>query len=657
MNMNTSIRNRISTLILFLMSVLCVHAGITTYTFTSATWASRVGTEKTDLKTDGWVSQKDAYGYESSSNPNFQTGVKVTAAYSGAGAISVRSFTAVRRLTFNYATTTKGVGYIRVQIGDNNPIDSVVAISTANHDVTIVLPNEQTGKISFSVFCTKNSIYLSSVTVRAEEGGGTFMNSHFELVTDVSQLRDSDQIIIGVRKENVSYVMGYFDETVSQNNIHAIKGAYTQDRTSVGANDEAIYTLHKTELNNQTAWIIQDELRYENAYLVANGGSTKNKLALWTSVYDGGTYGNYGYWSISVRPDGTATVMNLGNSLGKYLQYNASNSPTLFACYQAEGAQTPICIYRETDPIASDSSVIVAPLVQFGTIVVNGEMKGSKTITINANRLGEDIHVYLKNKLSVFSISSEFLDRDGDNLTVSYNVAQSGKFCDTLVMESGDIRTEVSVLLTAVQPMSIAEVVTMPDYATVYLQPVVVTKKYDTYIFVRDETGSMLIYDNGDGISGKRYGADLKAGDVLTGVKGRYSNYYGVPELAPDDAFSVSASEMCEPEILYVVDSVDVCRYVRFENVTIDGSNKLNGIACIDKFNVGITQNMTCNLDAIVMISWDEIQLWVVRQEYGATDLEQTSVTNNTSIYNLLGIPVDNTYRGVVVRRGIKTVQ
>ncbi|MBQ0118936.1 MAG: hypothetical protein MJZ88_01135 [Paludibacteraceae bacterium] len=649
---------RISTLVLFLISVLCLHAGMTTYTFTSATWTSRVGTDKTDLKTDGWISQKDAFGYESSTNPNFQTGAKVTSAYSGAGATSVRSFTSVRRLTFNYATTTKGAGSIRVQVGNNEPIDSVLSISTANHDITIVLPEQQTGNISFSVVCTKNSIYLSSVTIRAEEGGGgEFLRSRFELVTDVKQLQDSDQIIIGVKKEGVPYIMGYFDETVSQNNIHAIKGVYTPDRTSIGTNDEAIYTLHRTTLNGQTAWIIQDEIRYEEAYLVANGGRTKNKLALWTSVYDGGTYGNYGYWSISVQPDGTATIMNLGNSLGKYLQYNASNSPTLFACYQTEGSQTPVCIYRETAPIASDSAVIIAPLVQFGTIVMNGETTGSKTITVNANRLSEDIHAYIKGRSSIFSVSSELLDRDGDNLTLSYKVKNPGKYCDTLVLESGMVRMEVSVLLTAIQPIKIAEAVAMPDYATAYLQPVVVTKKFDTYIFVRDETGSMLIYDNGDGASGKRYGADVKTGDVLTGVVGRFSNYYGVPELAPYNAFSIQSHGMCEPETVVTIDSADVCRYVRLTQVTIDENNRLNGVSCVDKFNAGITPDRVCTLDAIVMISWDELQLWVVRQKYEETSLEQTNATDDAPAYNLLGIPINQTYRGVVISNGKKHLQ
>lgn len=650
---------RISILIsLTIIGMLNLHAGMTTYTFNSATWTSRVGTEKTDQKTDGWISIKDASDYESSTNPNFQTGAKVTKSYSGAGATSVRSFTSVRRITFNYATTTKGAGSIRVQVGDNTPIDSVVTISTANHDVTIILPEQQTGKITFIVLCTTNSIYLSSITIRAEEGGGDeFMSSHFELVTDVNQLQDSDQIIIGVKKEGVPYIMGYFDETVSQNNIHAIKGYYSQDRTTVSGNDEAIYTLHKTTLKGQTTWIIQDELRYEEAYLVASGGRTKNKLALWTSVYDAGTYGNYGYWSIAIQSDGTATIMNMGNSLGKYLQYNASNSPTLFACYQTEGAQTPVCIYRETAPIASDSAVIIAPLVQFGTVVLNGESSGSKTITINANRLTEDIHASFKGGSSNFSISSELLDRDGDNLTISYHVAEAGHYSDTLVLQSGSVRTEVSVLLTAIQPMTIAEAVAQPDYATVFLKTVQVTKKFDTYIFVRDETGSMLIYDNGDGASGKRYGADLKAGDMLTGVTGKFSNYYGVPELAPLAAFSVQGNQAVEPEVVTKIDSADVCRYVRLSNIKIDEGNMLCGAQCVDKFNVGFTTDVLCTLDAIVMISWDNIQLWVTNQEWQETGLENITPASDAPMYNLLGLPVDDSYHGVVIQGGVKYIR
>ena len=171
--------------LLYILLLCTTHtfAGITTYTFTNPQWASKQGTVACDGKTDGWISDKDGTEYNSS----YQIGVKVTAQGTGAGATSVQSFTNVRRLTINYATTTKGQGSIRVQIGENSPIDSLFTLSNPhNRDLTIVLPEEQTGKITFIVNCTKNSIFLNSISIRSAEGASPeFTQSAFRLGTIV----------------------------------------------------------------------------------------------------------------------------------------------------------------------------------------------------------------------------------------------------------------------------------------------------------------------------------------------------------------------------------------------------------------------------------------------------------------------------------------
>lgn len=293
-------------LYILLLCTTNVFAGITTYTFTDKQWASKQGTIACDGKTDGWISDKGGAEYSSL----YQIGVKVTAKGTGAGATSVQSFTNVRRLTINYATTTTGKGSIRVQIGENSPIDSLFTLSNPyNRDLTIVLPEEQTGKITFTVNCTKNSIFLNSISIRSAEGASPeFTQSAFRLVTDVHTLRDSDQVIFGIADGTTPMLMGYYNETVSKNNIHAISGTYSADRNTVNANDNAIYTLRKVaDSNGDTAYIFQDELRYEEAYLVANGGKTKNKLALWTN-YTSKEYGDYGIWTMSIARDGAAQL-------------------------------------------------------------------------------------------------------------------------------------------------------------------------------------------------------------------------------------------------------------------------------------------------------------------------------------------------------------
>lgn len=645
------------------VALLHSYAGITTYTFISKDWKSQVNATTCDGTTDGWVCDKEAYeysyGYTDEQNRIYSRGVSVKTSTSNAGATSVVTFEEVRGIDINFCqNASKGKGSIFVQVGENTPHELVInrpqkSMGQYNRDTTLQIATAETGKIRFWVTCTENSININTLSIRSNNGGSSpFTTDTYQLVTDISQLQDSDQIIIGVQDPTVNNIMGYFDEALSSNNIHAIRGKYSEDRMQVAADDNAIYTLHKTELNGEVAFYIEDNVRYECAYLVANGGQTKNKLALWDKLYDSKTYGNYGYWNINIAQNGEATIMNLGNSKGKYLQYNASNNPPLFGCY-AELSQTPVCIYRRVEALG-DTMAIVAPLTNFGTVLLrSGEASGSQTIQVNANRLTEDISVVLKHG-APFHLSTTTIDRDGGNLTISYQATEAGNFVDTLVFSSGDITCQAPVMLRAIAPATVSQAVQSADFETVYLDSVVVTKKFDSYIFVRDHTGSMLIYDTGDG-AGKRYGAGLANGHVLRQVVGRFRNYYGVPEISPTQAWNVETNKItCLPEeITTIVDSADVCRYVRLTDVVIDEQNiatapQINSVTVVDAFNTGIITTLTTQLDAIVMWSWNALELWCVSQEVTEeTGTDNITTNNNPTIRkaiidNQLVIYIDN---------------
>lgn len=642
----------LSLAILLLLSTFSAAAGITTYTFTAPDWQSQVGSTACDGNSDGWLSDKPASDYSAGRTDAqgrlYGCGVSVKTGSSEAGATSVLTFEEVRQITFNFCqNSSKGQGIIHVQVGDNEPHHLTIAKpansgeGTYNRDSVMRFTTSESGKIRFWITCTENAVNLNTITVRSKSGGANpFTFDTYQLVTDASQLSDSDQIIIGVHQPGINRVMGYFDETVSRNNIHAIAGKYTSDRSQIAPDDRAIYTLRRAELNGNPAFYIQDELRYEEAYLVASGGKTKNTLAVWNRLTDAKTYGNYGYWDITVAADGRATLMNLGNSLGRYLQYNATHD--LFGCYADAGSQTPVSIYRCV-PALGDTAAIVAPLANFGTVCMQGNhISGAKTLTVNANGLSHDIMVSLKHG-APFSLSTTQMDRDGDQLTITYDATLAGNYCDTLLLRAGDITAEAIVLLQVVKPLKVADAVHAADYATVYLDTVVVTKKYDTYIFVRDATGSMLIYDSGTA-DGKRYGSGLENGHVLTGVIGRFWNYYGVPELSPVSSWHVEKDKVtCLPESFsdfapdgapVSVDFAWVCRYVRFADAVIDDSNMASSAALApilveDAFHTGLTIGQPATLDAIVMRSHDVMQLWCVRQAVH-TDLTTTlSVSEN----------------------------
>ena len=658
------------TFLLFLFP-LSVAAGVTTYTFTSKTWASKVGATVCDGITDGWKCDQEAYEYSAGRTAAdgrlYSCGVGVKTSTTGAGATSVQTFQGVRRVTINFCqNSSKGKGTIHVQVGENDPQSIVVnrpAVSgegVYNRDSIVLFEAPQDGAIKFWVDCTENGIYINSISIRSASGGSSvFTMDTYQLVTDVTQLQDSDQVIFGVYQEGVNYIMGYYDEFESVNNIHAIKGRYTADRMQVDADDRAVYTLRIADLNGEIAYIFQDELRYEEAYLVASGGQTKNRLALWTDVVSEKSYGNYGYWDIEIENGGEAVITNLGTSRSKIIQYNAQNNPTLFACY-AERSQTPVCLYRRVEAMG-DVAAIIAPMVNFG---ITTETFGAKTIEINANLLSEDIQVTHTNT-QFFSLSSELLDRDGDVLTITYNVTQAGHYTDTLLFTSGDVQTTALVLLHVENRKTVREAVESVDHAVVYLKDVVVTKKYDNYIYVRDTTGSMLLFDRGDGVTGKRYGANLKAGDPLFGVVGRFINYFGVPEISPTEQFRVGTNSEVLPEQAGVsIDSADVCRYMVLDSAVVNGWTELvyNGktYAVENKFKLAsfITgvPTRTC-----VMVSYDYsvVTLYIVKQdtysEPQGLDTIGTSAFKNR-IIERNGILYVETEQGLYTLQGEKVI-
>ena len=641
---------------------LYLLAGVTTYTFTSVKWASKVDATVCDGSTDGWVCDKEATEYAEgrldAEKRLYSKGVGVKTGTSGAGATSVLAFEDVRRITFNFCqNSSDGRGVIHVQVGSNEPQSIVVNKPAAsgegvyNRDSIVTFSTPESGKIRFWVDCTKNAIYINSISSRSSTGGSSvFTMDTYQLVTDEALLQDSDQVIFGVFKDGVNYIMGYFDEWESANNIHAIKGRYSSDRMQVEPDERAIYTLRIADLNGQKAYVFQDELRYEEAYLVASGGQTKNRLAVWTDVVDSKTYGNYGFWTIQIENGGEAVITNLGNSKSKIIQYNASNSPTLFACY-ADRSQTPVCLYRRVEAMG-DVAAIVAPFVNFGTTI---EPTGTRTIEVNANKLTEDISATLTDG-SVFRLSADVLDRDGDRLTVSFDAPEAGNFIDTLVLKSGDVETRVAVVLHRIQPMHIAEAVVQPDYPTVYLNEVTVTKKYDNYIYVRDETGSMLLFDRGNGETGKRYGADVKAGDPLTGVTGRYINYFGVPEISPSEQFKIGKNAEVEPEKApKTVDSIDVCRYLVLDSAVVKGWTELtyNGksYAVDNKFNLpSFIKDIPTRIYVIVSYDHDVVTLYIVKQEEYTNPDGIGEIEGSTSGARLLlmnGVVVVETEKGL----------
>lgn len=642
------------------------YSASTTYTFNSMNWGSTVGTIKTDGKTDGWICNLKAYnysaGYTDAKGLIYGRGVSVKKSNTGAGATSVISFTEVRSVSFNYCqNATSGQGSITVCVGDNDSLQMVISAPVKDEDgrymkdVEFDFSNKPSGNISFRVECTSNAINISSITIRAKNGSPSnemLTEATYQLVTDASQLKDSDQIIIGVMDmvNKPNKIMGYYDENISRNNVHAISGKYNDERTVVNANDNAIYTLRKHE----GYYTIMDEIRYEQAYLVASGGTPNNYLTLWDSP-ESPSYGDYGHWSIDIASNGEANITSMGVSLSNMIQYNATHD--LFSCYQS-ASQTPVCIYKKQSSVNIDEPAIRASLLNFGEVTLYAKSaSGSKTIEVKSQLLTEDITVKLKHG-DVFTLEQNSIDMDGGDLTINYHVYTPGTYVDTLYFASGGTHFESAVMIYVYPALTIDDVVKLEDYEKAYMREVVITKKYDKYVFVRDNTGSMLLYDN------HIYAQNRKNGEILSNVTGRYYNYFGVPELQLSAPFTVSGNKECKPEKVRAIDSTDVCRYVQMDSVSFNDEGQIvlgeQILPISDLFNYGgqYSTSLQYNVTGIVYIDHDVVTISPVAIEQvpvrSALEEVDTEGLSKGQAYTILGQPVTESYNGVVIMKGRK---
>lgn len=131
----------------------------TTYTFTSKSWVDA---------TKSWTSDQDGGQLMSGQ------GVQVTTTYTGAGATSKSSFENVSKVIVNYCTNKdKGAGSIKVIVGDVESSKNVSKTGgTELRDLEFDV-DKASGKVSFEVSCTTNSIYVNSVTITCGSGSSS----------------------------------------------------------------------------------------------------------------------------------------------------------------------------------------------------------------------------------------------------------------------------------------------------------------------------------------------------------------------------------------------------------------------------------------------------------------------------------------------------
>ena len=157
-------------------------------------------------------------------------------------------------------------------------------------------------------------------------GSGSVVTYQATLVTDASQLKAGDQVIIAAL--DYDYALSTTQNTSNRGQASAVKSGNTLNY----ATDTQVLTLSAGTVSGTFA------LETDTQYLYAPS-STANNLKSADSLTDNGS------WSISIdAATGAASIVASGSATRNVLRYNATSS--LFSCYAASNNQKDICLYK-----------------------------------------------------------------------------------------------------------------------------------------------------------------------------------------------------------------------------------------------------------------------------------------------------------------------
>lgn len=438
----------------------------------------------------------------------------------------------------------------------------------------------------------------------------------FQKVTDVAQLADGDKVVIV--NEEFSTIMGEqsgkyrvkLDVAISGNEIVDPQGA-------------AVFTLGK---NADGTFTFNDG----TGYLYC---STKNSLYT-------GEHANIN-WKITINA-GTTTVFNAAYSNGIYeIMYNSNANQERFACYAS--TQNNITLYKEAGAV--DPNQVVAPTFS----LTSGTYEGTQSLALNCETEGATIYYTMNGgETQTYADAIELTEgneyafvawAEKDGMTKSSEVTANYTIVAPLVANS------IAEFLTLGAENTDREITLNCDLTVTYQGS---TSEGNTTrdLYVQDKDGKGLLIFNFDN-------PQLKKGDVISGVKGKYDLYNGVPELIEPVLGEVKETVEVVPVSVdasqLTVDNVN--DYVVINNVELSEVNGANAtlndetatLALYNKYNAcTYPEDLTKKyfVTGIVSVFKGNVQIYVLE----ITDDTESSVND----------AVANEFKAVAVANGIE---
>lgn len=179
-------------------------------------------------------------------------------------------------------------------------------------------------------------------------------NAVWTLVTDVATLAADDQVIIAAKDYSVAM-------STTQNSNNRGQANITKNGTILDTPGSTvqIFTLKAGTASGTWAFYSDGPTK---GYIYA-ASSSSNHLKTQT------TNNANGSWEITIKADGTASVVAQGSNSRKVMQYNQSSS--LFACYSS-ASQKAVAIYKLATIGGDDTPSVPAPVLTVNPTTIEG---------------------------------------------------------------------------------------------------------------------------------------------------------------------------------------------------------------------------------------------------------------------------------------------
>ena len=327
------------------------------------------------------------------------------------GTVSVQSITLDRTQITMQAGTKETIA---ATVYPDNATNQIVSWKSSNDSIATV-SNEGVvtalgeGSTTITATSADNTNISSSCQVTV-----TAPTIFYNLVTDVSDLNVGDNVIIA--SSDYAYAMS----TQKDNN----RGA-----AEVVKNGDVLYSNDSVQIFTLGAGVSDGTYSFyekDKGYLYASSSSANN-LKLQPTLDANGS------WNISIA-DGVASIVATGTYTRNTMQFNYTNNPKLFACYDS-ASQKGLALYVEENTAGVDITSIE---------ITNGEeitMKEKETVQLEYTVLPQN---YTENILFISSEESvATVDVDGTITALS-----AGETTITVKSKSGDAQDSIDVTVT-----------------------------------------------------------------------------------------------------------------------------------------------------------------------------------------------------------------